>query len=77
MGMSRLWQLQIRKHTVSACLGVTLFLRPSTRALYMSLDAYRSEIAQYFTEAVAADDALVKECKRVRDLPQSSAHAFL
>ncbi|KAH0832189.1 DNA polymerase alpha/epsilon subunit B-domain-containing protein [Lanmaoa asiatica] len=28
----------------------------------MSLDAYRSEIAQHFTEAVAADDALVKEC---------------
>ncbi|KAF8558385.1 DNA polymerase alpha subunit B [Imleria badia] len=28
----------------------------------MSLDAYRSEIAQYFSEAVAADDTLVKEC---------------
>lgn len=38
----------------------------------MSLDAYRSEVAQHFTEAVAADDALVKECKRVRDLPQAT-----
>lgn len=35
------------------------------------LEAYRSEIAQHFSEAVAADDTLVKECKRVRDLTQS------
>lgn len=34
------------------------------------LEAYRSDIADYFSEAVAADDTLVKECKRVRDLPQ-------
>lgn len=39
----------------------------------MSLDDYRSEIAQYFSEAVAADDTLVKEC----ELAHSTLHAFL
>lgn len=35
----------------------------------MSLEGYRSEIAEHFSGAVAADDTLVKECKRVRILP--------
>ena len=30
----------------------------------MSVEDYRSDIAQHFGDAVAADDTLVKECKR-------------
>lgn len=38
----------------------------------MSLETFRSEIAEHFSEAVAVDDVLVNECKRVPDLPQST-----